>query len=154
MTAERDLWVLDGPSAKAPTAELSPALIDVRITHSPDLGKTFEPTTSAVDPAAGSRYMRAMGAVGPNRELDLVYYAGGAENDTQATVRHSRSTDKGKTFPPSKVLFSPTVLVTDRRSSQAFGDLLGVANDESDTFAAFVDNTSGVARVRLARISR
>jgi hypothetical protein len=120
--AGSDLWILEGVTSSntPPTRALAPTLHDVRLTHSGDRGSTLDLAVSAPDPNAGPKFMRAMATLEPDRTLSLVYYAGAKDNDNDATVRRSRSTDSGKTFTPSDWL----------------GDLLGVTSDARNTFAA------------------
>jgi hypothetical protein len=152
-TIDNDVWVMQGVSLSPPSQTLEPTLDDIQLTHSGDGGFTLDPKVSVQDPAAGPKYMRAAAAIEADRSISLVYYAGAQDNDPAATVRHSRSIDKGKTFSASEILYQPITLTTSRAGTNWLGDLLGITADAQGSYVVFVDNGSGQAHIRYVRLA-
>jgi len=150
---DQDLWVMQGVSSMRPSRTYEPTLDDIQLTHSGDGGFTLDPTVSAQDPLAGGKYMRAMAVIEADRSISLTYYAGARDDDPAGTVRRSLSTDGGKTFAPSQILYQPITLTTSRAGTDWLGDLLGVADDAHGTFVAFVDNGDGKSHIRFTRLT-
>ncbi len=148
----RDLWIMQGMAMNSASTTYEPVDDTIQLVHSGDGGFTFDPAVAAQDPAAGSAYIHPMGAFQFDGSISLIYYAGNGMDDTMASVRYSRSLDGGKTFLPSRTVFSPMTLTTSRVSLSWLGDLLGVTTDTDTLLTGYVDNSSGAAHVRVARL--
>jgi hypothetical protein len=152
LAIDNELWVMQGVASTRPSRTYEPTLDDIQLTHSGDGGPTLDATVSAQDPMAGGKYMRAMAVLLPDRRISLTYYAGASDDDPAATVRRSLSSDGGKHFAASQMLYQPILLTTSRAGSTWLGDLLGVTADDHGTYVSFVDNGAGKAHIRFTRL--
>ncbi len=79
-----------------------------------------------------------------------MFYAGRGDDDPQAELRRSRSTD-GAAFAPSTLVHAPLTLETNRAVSQWVGDYVGAAVYEGDMLMVFTDNASSAPHVAFVR---
>src|SRR5205814_6971781 len=96
----------------------SPPLDGIRIGHSSDGGKTIDSRFNAEDGAVANLFMHPYLIREPSGPLDIVYYAGAADNDTMGSFRRSQSTDGGKTWAPSAVVKTPLTFLSSRDSAK------------------------------------
>lgn len=158
VTTGSDLWLYFGLSPEEPylsaltggSSAYEATMTHVVLVHSGDGGATLDAHTHVEDPAAGASFMYPVLASEGGRVLDVAYYAGRGDDDPQAQLRRSRSTD-GATFAPSAFVHAPLTLETDRSVKQWVGDYVGAAAFEGDLLMVFTDNASATPHVAFVR---
>ena len=83
--------------------------------------------------------------------LHLAYYAGAADGDSAATLRHTRSTD-GVTFEPSETIDGPLLFQLKRASADWLGDYICAVHDGNDVWVAWTTNASGTSHIAVRRL--
>jgi hypothetical protein len=130
----------------------SPNLYAIRLAHSSDGGVTIDNRYDAHDSAAASMYMHPYLLREPNGALDLTYYAGNNEGDTNGSFRLARSTDGGVTWPASKSL--KTMIYTNRRDTpQWVGDYSGLAWLGGELYMSYANNVATEVHTAFYRMA-
>ncbi len=148
-----DVWILYGLTDQQSSTShtLVPRVTDLRLAHSSDAGASIETRSSIGDQAAGPYYLLSRLAYEGSGVLNVTYYAGSGEGDTNATYRRSRSTDGGQTFAPSVVIHQPVLYELKRTTQQWLGDYMGLGWRNGELFGAYVDNSAAHAHVAFFR---
>jgi hypothetical protein len=149
LTPEADLGGTQGGGA-APSSAVEHTMTRVRLAHSGDGGKTIDVRNDVMDTRVANRAMYPVLAYEGASTLDLAYYAGAFDNDTNGDLRRTRSTD-GMTFAPTVSIHHPLTLETNRAAPQWVGDYTGAAFQGGDLFLVYTDNATTASHIAFYR---
>jgi hypothetical protein len=149
--AAEDVWMTYGLSTDAFSTTASAKLEAIMLAHSPDGGKTIDTRANVQDTTTAMYALHPYLLREPSGALDLAYYAGSAEGDATGTLRRTRSTDGGKTWPATTVVKSPVVYTGRRDTPQWLGDYFGLAWGMGELYMSYATNTQSVVHVAFYR---
>jgi hypothetical protein len=87
-----------------------------------------------------------------NGHLDVEYYGGAFDGDTNGAVYYVHSVDQGATWGSATLIRRPITLSSAGISDGWLGDYLGVTTSGGSLYTTFTDNSSGVAHVDFAKL--
>jgi hypothetical protein len=151
VAAGNEVWAVYGVTDQIASSQKVPRLTHINIAHSSDGGATIDARYQVEDAAAGAHYLLPRIASEGAGVLDITYYAGSGSGDTNASYRHARSTDGGKTFGPSVVVRQPILYDQNRATPTWFGDYMGLTWNGGSLFGAYIDNASGASHIVFHR---
>ncbi|APR79604.1 Hypothetical protein A7982_04951 [Minicystis rosea] len=151
VAAGDEVWAVYGVTDEASTSQKIPRLTHIKIAHSSDGGATIDARYKVEDAAAGAYFLLPRIASEGAGTLGITYYAGAGSGDLNASYRHARSTDGGKTFGPSTVVRTPILYDQMRSTATWFGDYMGLTWNGGSLFGAYIDNTGGASHIVFHR---
>jgi hypothetical protein len=114
-------------------------------------GQAASARLDAQDPLAGAYFMHPQITGEEGGAVDLVYYAGAADQDPDGSFRRSRAPSPAGGFAPSVVIDAPVVFLQARADPRWVGDYAGLFVQGGELYTAFAVNADGIAHVAFAR---
>jgi hypothetical protein len=148
------LWITYGltdQAASLTAASSTPGLGAVGVARSDDGGKSIASRTTFAPDGWGR--MRLPRLVGDAALLDLVFYAGGYDDDPQGALMVASSTDLGQTFGAPVVVRNHLRFTPSRSAGRWLGDYAGAARTGRSLSLAYTVN-AGTPHVAFTRIER
>jgi hypothetical protein len=134
-----------------PSAGNANKLYAIRLAHSGDSGATIDTTMDVHDPLAGKLALHPQIFLEANGALDLTYYAGNFDNDTNGSFRRSRAASPAMGFGPSFVVDAPITFLQSRQTPAWLGDYTGLYARGTELYTSFAVNDTGASRIAFAK---
>lgn len=128
-----------------------PRLSQIRLAHSSDGGATIDWRADVADPTVGPHYLLPRIALDPAGAIHLSYYEGEDDDDANASYRHARSDDGGRTFAPSDEVFAPLLYSRRRDDERWLGDYMDLEADSSFVYGVFADDSGPQSHISFFR---
>jgi hypothetical protein len=118
----------------------------VLVAHSSNGGTSFGAPVNVLDTASAAAWHSEI-ALEASGKLDVEYYGGASDGDTNASVFFVRSADQGATWSKETLIKNPITLTSQRNPQNWLGDYLGVTTGAGSLYTVYTDNSSGTSRV-------
>jgi hypothetical protein len=153
VAAGNEVWVAYGLTDEplAGGSADTPRLTNIRAVRSSDQGASFDLRLEAGDASAAPYFLLPGLVREESGALDVVYYAGTGDEDSEGTFRRARMADPALGFSPSQVIEKPVTYLLARDDPRWLGDYIGVATRGDRLYTSYVVNTDGLAHVAFAR---
>jgi hypothetical protein len=148
-----EVWISYGLTMDMldPSAGNASKLYAIHLAHSSDGGMTIDTHTNVQDAAAGKFYMHPQIFRELGGAIDLTYYAGNFDMDTNGTFRRSRAAVPPTGFGPSVVVDAPITFLQSRQSPGWLGDYTGLYARGTEIYMSFAVNDTGVSHIAFAK---
>jgi hypothetical protein len=151
-----NVWVAYGLSKDQidQQAATTQKLNSLQLAYSADGGSTFALRSEIADAKAGTFTMHPQIVIEDGGALDLVYYAGGGDEDPNGTYRFARAPAPATASPfaQSLIVESPVTFLQARSDARWLGDYTGLAWYQGAAYTSYVQNSSGMAHIAFAKI--
>ncbi|MBK8255103.1 MAG: exo-alpha-sialidase [Polyangiaceae bacterium] len=146
-----EVWVTYGrsPDPLSGESEESQKLNAIMVRHSANGGANFEPGFNVADPTVAKFFMHQDLKAEPTTVLDMVYYAGNQNEDTNGTFRRVRF-KTGEVQPLSETVYSPIIFTPDRAVPYWLGDYVGLYVRGTRMYTTYVVNETELSHVAFS----
>jgi hypothetical protein len=147
-----EVWVAYGLSLDPldDTTSSTQKLHSIQLAYSSNGGQSILTRGEIADLSSAKYFMHPQITREDSGALDIVYYAGQSDEDSNAYFRRDRATPP-MLFPPSSVVEHPVTFLQARGDPRWLGDYVGIHTRNGRMYTSYVVNTSGLSQVAFGK---